>query len=150
MATLRACLHYVQRPGSLTNRKDIDFFSDIAAHDAIVEFMSRQGLVDSHREELDYLEYRTVFISLVRASPDDPRHAGEFAKIAARVAGYSDNPLVRSNAASMPVRTRWLALVYRIDYRLGCRMRRAIDRARSWRSAASPAACHGVRREQRS
>ncbi len=146
----RAYLHYVQRPGSLTNRKDIDFFSDIAAHDAIVEFMSRHGLVESHRTELDYLEYRTVFISLVRASPDDPRHAGEFAKIATHIAGYADNPLVKSYATSMPARTRWLALVYRIDYRLGCRVRRAIERARSWRSTASPAACHGVRREQRS
>ncbi len=133
----RGYLHYVQRPGSLTNRRDMDFFGDVAAHYRIVDFVTRQGLADDYRDELEYLEYRTVFLSLVRASPDDPRHATEYAKIARHVPHYWRNALAREYMKSLHLKTRWLQAVYRLDYRLGCATRRLLEGMRFW-SRAEP------------
>lgn len=129
----RGYLHYVQRPGSLTNRRDLDYFGDVAAHDRIVDFVTREGLADGFREELEYLEYRTVFLSLVRASPDDPRHAVEYARIADRIPRYRHNALARGYMKSLPSRTHWLQAAYRLDYRLGCTARRLLESVRFWR-----------------
>lgn len=135
----RAWFHYVQRPGSLTNRKDIDLFGDVAAHYRIVEFVTKQGLAQAFRDELEYLEYRTVFLSLVRASPDDPRHGAEYAKIEGHVPRYRRNALARAYMKTLPARTRLLQLAYRIDYRLGCAARRALEAARRSGRARQPA-----------
>lgn len=131
-----AWFHYVQRLGSLTNRRDIDFFGDVAAHYRIVDFVTRQGLADDYRDELEYLEYRTVFLSLVRASPDDPRHATEYAKIARNVPHYWRNAPAREYMKSLALRTRWLQAVYRLDYRLGCVARRMLENIRFWRRSS--------------
>ncbi len=129
----RGYLHYVQRPGSLTNRRDMDFFGDVAAHYRIVDFVTREGLADGFRDELEYLEYRTVFLSLVRASPNDPRHATEYEKIVKHIPHYWRNALAREHMESLAPRTRWLQSIYRLDYRLGCAMRRLLERLRFWR-----------------
>jgi len=126
----RGYLHYVQRPGSLTNRRDLDFFGDVAAHYRIVDFVTRHGLVDAFRDELEYLEYRTVFLSLVRASPNDPRHAAEYARIVEHVPHYWSNALARDYMKSLAPRTRWLQSIYRLDYRLGCTTRRLLESIR--------------------
>jgi len=78
-----------------------------------------------------------VFLSLVRASPDDPRHATEYAKIARHVPHYWRNALAREYMKSLHLKTRWLQAVYRLDYRLGCATRRLLEGMRFW-SRAEP------------
>jgi glycosyltransferase involved in cell wall biosynthesis len=129
----RAYLHYVQRDGSLSRGRNADFFGDIAAHRRISDFLEAEGLGSRFREELSYLEYRTVFLSLVYADPRDHRHRAEFMRIAPRLRSHDGNRLMRAyRRAEVSFNTRMLAAAYRINYRLGCGIRNLLNRLRAF------------------
>jgi len=128
----KAFLHYVQRPESLSNRRDRDYLGDVAAHGQIVRFLDEAGLRDRYRQELEYLEFRTVFLSLVLCPNIDQHHYEAFARIRANLDRYRKNPLVQAyyrNSVGLP--TRVYANAYRVSYRLGRGIRRFIVRLRS-------------------
>jgi hypothetical protein len=125
----KAFLHYVRRKESLSSKRDKDYFGDIAAHYRIDQFITAAGLADRYRQELNYLEFRNVFLSLVSSRQLDERHFREYQRISANISRYDDNPLVRAFAKDcLSTSSRLHALAYRVDYRFGCMVRRLSDR----------------------
>lgn len=116
----RAFGHYVQSEGSLTRRADTDYKSHIEAHWRIRHFLDHEGIAAEHADDLLFLEYRTVFLELVRRSSMKSEHRQAYRRIAGNVRYYLDNEeIVRHMNEALDWRMRGLARAYMSSQWLG-------------------------------